>query len=110
MTSPIRSFALVSLAVLSVALAGPAAAETGDAAFLSDVKGAKLTATNGAPLTAPADVLLANGRATCTALSQGAGVHDISTDMSAATQLSLKSATFLVQTAISDLCPGNYPG
>ena len=98
-----------AVAVLVVGSAVPATADTGDSAFLEEVSGTVLTDVRGVRLKPNPERSLLNGRLFCRHLAAGETVHDVITNMSVYTELSMDSAAFLARTAMNNLCPGNWP-
>lgn len=105
-----KALALGVAVAASIGLAAsPAAADTGDSAFLQDISGTTLTNISGQSLKPNPQRSLLNGRLVCSHLAAGETVHDLITRMSVYTELSMDSAAFLARTAMKDLCPGNWP-
>ncbi len=98
------------IASLALGLAAPASGDpAGDAGFLRDIQAAPLQTTDLNVVAYSNGTLLATAHKSCSLLSGGAGYEDVQMGLVDDANLSQRSAIFIVETAIKNICPGSWP-
>lgn len=98
------------VAVFALGFAAPASGDPGgDAAFLRDIYAVALQNNDGNKVTYPDSTLLATAHDSCSLLSKGAGYQDVEMELVKRANLTQRSAIFIVEAAIKNICPGNWP-
>ncbi len=99
------------LAVFALGFAAPASGDPGgDAGFLRDIKVAPLKDNDRNVVSYSDSILLAVAHKSCSLLSEGAGYQDVQMGLvTSRANLTQRSSVFIVETAIENICPGDWP-